>query len=103
MWDHKKQKDKLTEPDDFTVIGKDVTFKGVVHFEGTGRLESCFEGEIHTKDVLVVGERAMIRGTITVGTLISGGKIQGDVNATERCSSSSPPSRLGTYIALLTQ
>jgi len=84
MWDHKKRKDKITETDNFTVLGKDVTFKGVVHFEGTVQLESCFEGEIHTKGVLVVGEHAMIRGTITVGTLISGGKIQGNVNATEK-------------------
>jgi len=31
-----------------------------------------------------VGEHATIRGTITVGTLISGGKIQGNVNATDK-------------------
>src|SRR5262249_17958935 len=84
MWDHKKRKDKITETDNFTVLGKDVTFKGVVYFEGTVQLESCFEGEIHTKGVLVVGEHATIRGTITVGTLISGGKIQGNVNATDK-------------------
>jgi cytoskeletal protein CcmA (bactofilin family) len=84
MWEHKKRKDKLTETDNFTVLGKDVTFKGVVHFESTVRLDSCFEGEIHTKGVLVVGEHGVIRGTITAGTLISGGKIRGNVTASDK-------------------
>jgi cytoskeletal protein CcmA (bactofilin family) len=74
----------LTERDNFTVLGKDATFKGVVHFEGTVQLESCFEGEIHTKGVLVVGEHGVIRGTISTGTLISSGKIQGTVSATDK-------------------
>ena len=71
MWDTKKPKTKQTDAEDFTVLGKDVTFKGVVHFEGTVQLDSCFEGEIHTKGILVVGEHAVIRGTVSVGTLVS--------------------------------
>lgn len=59
-------------------------FKGVVDFEGAVQLDSCFEGEIHTTGILVVGERAVIRGTLTVGTLISGGKIREQVTATDK-------------------
>ena len=84
MWQHKKRENVLPETDNFTVLGKDVSFKGIVHFEGTVQLESSFEGEIHSKGVLVVGEHARIRGTITVGTLVSAGKICGDVSATEK-------------------
>lgn len=84
MWERKKVNEKLAEMDNFTVLGKDVTFKGVVQFEGTVQLESYFEGEIYTKGLLVVGEHAVIRGTITVGTLISSGKIQGNVTATNK-------------------
>src|SRR5574341_199898 len=84
MWEHKKRKDRLTEMDNFTVLGKDVTFKEVVHFETTVRLDSCFEGEIHTKGVLVVGEHGVIRETITAGTFISNGKIRGDVTASDK-------------------
>jgi cytoskeletal protein CcmA (bactofilin family) len=61
-----------------------VRFKGIVHFEGTVQLDSCFEGEIHTNGILVVGEHAVIRGTLTVGTLISSEQIQGDVTASEK-------------------
>lgn len=84
MWAQNKRKDKLIDADNFTVLGKDVTFKGVAHFEGTVQIESRFEGEIHTEGTLVVGEHAVIRGTITAGTLISGGNIQGNVSATEK-------------------
>jgi cytoskeletal protein CcmA (bactofilin family) len=84
MWDTKKGKINQAGAENFTVLGKDVTFKGVVHFEGTVQLDSCFEGEIHTKGILVVGEHAVVRGTIMVGTLISGGKIQGTVAASDK-------------------
>ncbi len=84
MWGTTKRNENEADGDHFTVLGKDVTFKGVVHFESTVRLDGCFDGEIHTKGILVVGEHAVIRGTITVGTLISSGKIHGTVTATEK-------------------
>jgi cytoskeletal protein CcmA (bactofilin family) len=84
MWESKKPKATQMNSEHFTVLGKDVTFKGVVHFEGTVQLDSCFEGEIHTKGVLVVGEHAVIRGTVSVGTLISSGKIYGTVTASDK-------------------
>jgi cytoskeletal protein CcmA (bactofilin family) len=84
MWGTTRRQDNEGDGEHFTVLGKDVTFKGVVHFVGTVRLDGCFEGEIHTKGVLVVGEHARIRGTVTVGTLISSGNIQGNVTATDK-------------------
>jgi cytoskeletal protein CcmA (bactofilin family) len=84
MWEAKKRNDSPSDAGNFTVLGKDVRFKGVVHFEGTVQLDGCFEGEIHTTGILVVGEHAVIRGTLTVCTLISGGKIHGQVTATDK-------------------
>lgn len=84
MWESKKHKVSQPIAEHFTVLGKDVTFKGIVHFQGTVQLDSCFDGEIHTKGILVVGEHAVIRGTITVGTLISSGHIQGNVTAVDK-------------------
>lgn len=81
MWETKKVKASGTEAEHFTVLGKDVTFKGIVQFHGTVQIDSCFEGEIHTTGVLVVGEHAVIRGIITAGTLISSGTIHGTVTA----------------------
>ena len=84
MWDTKKPKNKQTDAENFTVLGKDVTFKGIVYFEGTVQLDGCVEGEIHTTGVLVVGEHAEIRGSVSVGTLLSSGKIHGTVAAVDK-------------------
>ncbi|MFO0707857.1 MAG: polymer-forming cytoskeletal protein [Nitrospira sp.] len=84
MWESKKQKAAQPDSEHFTVLGKDVTFQGIVHFEGTVQLDGRFEGEIHTKGVLMAGEHAVIRGLVSVGTLISSGTIHGAITASEK-------------------
>jgi cytoskeletal protein CcmA (bactofilin family) len=79
-----KKKTLLDEDENFTFLGRGVDFKGVINFEGTVRIDGRLEGEIHTKGTLVVGERAVIKGCITAGILISGGKINANVTATEK-------------------
>lgn len=79
MWDKKKDEN---ESGNFTVLGKDVTFKGIVHFHSTVQLDSSIEGEIHAKGMLVIGENAVIRGSIIAETVVNRGKIHGNVIAT---------------------
>jgi cytoskeletal protein CcmA (bactofilin family) len=79
-----KKKSLLNEDENFTFLGRGVDFKGVVSFEGTVRIDGRLEGEIRTKGTLVVGERAIIKGLISAGTLITGGKIHGNVIATDK-------------------
>src|SRR5437870_11878816 len=86
MWS-KHEKDNLytmngDEP--FTFLGKGAEFKGILHFEGTIRIDGRLEGEIHTKGTLMVGEHAVIEGDISAGTIVSGGTINGNLTATER-------------------
>lgn len=56
MRETKKKTVTESNVEHFTVLGKDVTLKGIIHFQGTVQLDSCFEGAIHTNGVLVVGE-----------------------------------------------
>ena len=51
--------------ENFTFLGKGVDFKGIVHFEGTVRIDGRLEGEIHTKGTLIVGDLAIIKGIIS--------------------------------------
>src|SRR5437660_1779225 len=86
MWS-KHEKDNLytmngDEP--FTFLGKGAQFKGIIHFEGTIRIDGRLEGEIHTKGTLMVGEHAVIEGDINAGTIVSSGTINGNVTAAER-------------------
>ncbi|MCP9471483.1 MAG: polymer-forming cytoskeletal protein [Nitrospira sp.] len=83
MWESKKWLDKPNgEP--FTILGKDVVFKGIAHFEGVVQLDSRFEGDIHTTGTIVIGEHAVVHGTLNVGALISSGKIKGTVTARQK-------------------
>ncbi len=62
-------------------LGKGTDFRGVLHFEGTIRVDGRLEGEVFTKDTLIVGESADISGNINVGTIITSGKITGTIIA----------------------
>lgn len=93
MWDKKRELE--SENGNFTVLGKDVTFKGIVHFHSTVQLDSSIEGEIHAKGMLVIGENATIKGSIVAETIVSRGKIHGNVTATGKIQLLKPAVLLG--------
>src|SRR5438552_770964 len=86
MWSKREKGNVYTMNGDepFTFLGKGAQFKGIIHFEGTIRIDGRLEGEIHTKGTLMVGEHAVIEGDISAGTVVSGGPINGNLTATER-------------------
>ena len=47
MWGEKgkQKKETIFEDDHYTFLGKGVDFKGKAQFEGTVRVDGCFEGE----------------------------------------------------------
>lgn len=65
-------------------LGEATEFKGLLSFQGTVRIDGKLEGEVVTKDTLIVGESADIKAEITVGIMISEGKIMGNVTASNR-------------------
>ncbi len=65
-----------------TLLGRGTSFEGKLTFEGTVRIEGKFSGEIHTTDVLVIGEGAKVEAEISAGTVvITGGDVQGNIRA----------------------
>ena len=64
-------------------VGKGVEFKGTISYSGTIKIDGYLDGEIHTDGVLLIGEEAVIQAKITAGTIVSKGKITGDVVAKE--------------------
>lgn len=63
-------------------LGEGTDFKGVLTFEGTVRIDGKMEGEIHTKDTLIVGESAVVNAEINVNTVAISGMVRGNVTAT---------------------
>lgn len=67
-----------------SLLGAGTRYEGKLFFDGRARIDGEFEGEVFSEGLLVVGEEASIKGAIRVHTLIvRGGKIDGDIHATE--------------------
>lgn len=62
-------------------IGEGTIFKGTLSFEGTVRVDGRLEGEIFTKDTLVVGKAAEVKADIQAGSLVIGGTVYGNITA----------------------
>jgi cytoskeletal protein CcmA (bactofilin family) len=87
MWgdkDEKKKKEAIVEEDHYTFLGKGVDFKGKASFDGTVRIDGHFEGEITAGGTLIIGEFAVIKGSITGGVIVSSGKVEGNIIASEK-------------------
>src|SRR2546425_11361455 len=86
MWSKREKGNVYTMNGDepFTFLGKGAQFKGIIHFEGTIRIDGRLEGEIHTKGTLMVGEHAVIEGDISADTMVSGGNMNGNVTASQK-------------------
>ncbi len=95
MWKRNGKNSSLRDNDNFTFLGKGVDFKGVVHFDGTVRIDGRLEGEIHTNGTLIVTENAVIKAIISAGSLICSGKISGTINAAEKVELMKPAVLIG--------
>ncbi len=65
-------------------LGEGTEFKGVLRFQGTVRIDGRLEGEVQGDDLLIVGEAGALRAKVEVGSLVSNGRIEGDIRATKR-------------------
>lgn len=64
------------------LLGRGTEYEGKLVFEGRVRIDGRFVGEIHSDDMLILGEGAEVRARVRVGTLIvRGGVLVGDVVA----------------------
>ncbi len=60
------------------------SFKGELEFEDTMRIDGKFNGRIHSKNELIVGESAHIEGDIHVGRIAISGTVVGKIVADQR-------------------
>src|SRR6266852_5258297 len=79
-----------TDEEVIAFVGRGVEFKGVITYNGTVRIDGRLDGEIHTEGILVVGEDAVLTAQVTAGTVISRGKITGDITASGKVRLQAP-------------
>jgi cytoskeletal protein CcmA (bactofilin family) len=64
------------------LLGRGTHFEGKLFFEGRVRIDGSFKGEIRGDDVLVIGEGAVVSGSVFVATcIVTGGEVDADIKA----------------------
>ncbi|MFZ5968162.1 MAG: bactofilin family protein [Bacillota bacterium] len=79
----KKNETIISEKID-TLIGKNSSFEGILHADGTVRIDGQFKGEIHIKGDLIVGEEGKITGNVHANNTVVSGTVIGNINVSNQ-------------------
>lgn len=71
-------------------LGRGCIYEGKLTFEGRVRIDGRFTGEIFSNDTLEIGPDAELEAEIDVATVIIAGRVEGNINARERCDLRAP-------------
>lgn len=77
-------------------LGKGCEYDGKLTFEGSVRIDGKFAGEIFSNDILLVGEGAVVKAEIDVGTIIVSGTVEGNITAKKMVELKAPAFVKGT-------
>lgn len=70
------------QPNLEVIIGAESAIRGELTSKGTVRVDGSVEGGV-TADCLIIGEKGVVTGDATVRQMVVGGRIVGNIRATE--------------------
>lgn len=73
-----------TNPASKNVLNNDVELKGTLKFSGELTFDGKLDGDINSEGVLNLGDNAVVKGTIEVGSVVVRGKINGNIIAKDK-------------------
>lgn len=66
------------------VLNSDVEVKGTLRFSGELTFDGKLDGDINSEGTLTLGENAVVKGTVEVGSVVVRGKITGNIIAKDK-------------------
>ncbi|MEP7120126.1 MAG: polymer-forming cytoskeletal protein [Byssovorax sp.] len=82
------------------LLGRGTHFEGKLYFEGRVRIDGSFSGQIRGEDVLVIGEGALVKGEVLVGScIVTGGEVEANIRAREAIELYAPSKVTGSLHA----
>ena len=79
-----KSDDHKTSERSTTTLGRETDFNGVMRFKDSLKIDGTFSGEIVSTGFLYVEQGATITANIRVGSVVIGGTVKGNIEATEK-------------------
>ena len=67
-----------------TTLGRETNFNGVMRFRDSLKIDGTFTGEIVSNGFLHIENGAMVTANIRVGSVIIGGTVKGNVEASDK-------------------
>ncbi len=67
-----------------TTLGRETDFNGVMRFRDSLKIDGAFTGEIVSSGFLYVENGATITANIKVGSVVVGGTVKGNIEASEK-------------------
>ena len=67
-----------------TTLGKETNFSGVLKFRESLKIDGKFDGEIESPGFLYIENGAVVKANIKVGSVVVGGVVRGNIEASER-------------------
>jgi cytoskeletal protein CcmA (bactofilin family) len=67
-----------------TTLGRETEFNGVMRFRDSLKIDGAFSGEIVSSGFLYIEQGASITANIRVGSVVVGGTVRGNIEATEK-------------------
>lgn len=85
------------------LLQKGCYLEGRLQFEGTGRIDGSFKGEIFSPDILIIGDGAQVSGQIEADIVVISGNFSGDIYASQRVEIQAPAMVRGTIQTAILQ
>jgi cytoskeletal protein CcmA (bactofilin family) len=67
-----------------TTLGKETNFSGILKFRESLKIDGKFDGEIESPGFLYIENGAVVKANIKVGSVVVGGVVRGNIEASER-------------------
>jgi len=92
----RKKEPAHSQDEPLTFLARGFEFKGTLIFDDTVRIDGVVSGAIQSKGTIILGKHAVIEGDVSAGTIVSGGRINGNVIAREKVRLLSTAALMGT-------
>ncbi len=82
-----------------TIIGRGTRVEGTIKVEGATRIDGYVSGKLESNDIVTIGPGGEVKAEVKAKTIIVGGKVEGNLEATEKIELQSKAELLGDLVS----